>query len=67
MAASPLTTRRLVGMVAAPSPAMERPVARSNATAPAPAAASPGQIRGCGAGAERLEITRQLRVTEIRV
>ena len=54
-------------MVAPPAPARARPVARSNATAPVPTAASPGQMRGWGAGAERLESTRQLRVTDTRV
>ena len=66
MAARALATRRLVGMVAPPAPTMARPVARSNATAPVPATARPGQKRGWGAGAERLLSTRQHRVTVIK-
>ena len=65
LAARALATRRLVGMVAAPSPAMVRPVAASNAMAPDPASTNPGQI-GWGAGAERLLSTRQHRVTAIK-
>ena len=44
LAARALATRRLVGMVAPPAPRRVRPVAMSNATAPAPATASPGQM-----------------------
>ena len=65
LAARALATRRLVGMVAPPSPAMTSPVAASNATAPDPATTNPGQI-GWGAGAERLLSTRQHRVTAIK-
>ena len=65
LATRALATRRLVGMVAPPSPAMVRPVAISNATAPAPAIARPGHV-GWGAGAERLLSTRQERVTAIK-
>ena len=65
LAARALATRRLVGMVAAPSPAMVRPVAASNAMAPDPANTNPGQI-GWGAGAERLLSTRQHSVTAIK-
>ena len=68
LARRPLATMRLVGMVAAPVPTIARPVARSNVTTPTPAAASPGQKSGwgAGAGAERLLSTRQLRVTAIK-
>ena len=67
LAARALATRRLVGMVAAPAPARVSPVATSKARAPAPTAASPGQMRGWGAGAARLERTRQLRATDTRI
>ena len=60
-----LATRRLVGMVAPPTPRRVSPVATSNATAPVPATTNPGQI-GWGAGAERLLSTRQHRVTAIK-